>query len=43
LEDFAEMARIELSVIDEETRLRSFRTELRQQDLCYHLAQGIQG
>ena len=43
LEDFAEMARIELSVIDEETRLRSYKTELRQADLYYHLAQGIQG
>ena len=43
LEDFAEMARIELSVIDQETQLRSYKTELRQADLYYHLAQGIQG
>jgi L-arabinose isomerase len=43
LEDFAEMARIELSVIDADTRLRSYKNELRQQDLYYHLAQGIQG
>jgi len=43
LEDFAEMARIELSVIDGETRLRSYKMELRQADLYYHLAQGIQG
>ena len=43
LEDFAEMARVELSVIDAETRLRSYRTELRQADLYYHLAHGIQG
>ncbi|MCF7675793.1 MAG: L-arabinose isomerase [Akkermansiaceae bacterium] len=43
LEDFAEMARIELSVIDADTRLRSYKTELRQADLYYHLAQGIQG
>ena len=43
LEDLAEMARIELSVIDAGTRLRSYKTELRQADLYYHLAQGIQG
>ena len=43
LEDFAEMARIELSVIDGDTRLRSYKTELRQADLYFHLAQGIQG
>ena len=43
LEDFAEIAKIELSVIDEETRLRSYKNELRQADLYYHLAQGIQG
>ena len=43
LEDFAEMARIELSVIDEATRLRSYKTELRQADLYFHLAQGICG
>jgi len=43
LEDFSEMAKIELSVIDADTRLRSYKTELRQADLYYHLAQGIQG
>lgn len=43
LEDLAEMARIELSVIDADTRLRSYKNELRQQDLYYHLAQGING
>ncbi len=43
LEDFSEMAKIELSVIDADTRLRDYRNELRQQDLYYHLAQGIQG
>jgi L-arabinose isomerase len=43
LEDFAEMAKIELSVIDGDTRLRCYRNELRQQDLYFHLAQGIQG
>jgi L-arabinose isomerase len=43
LEDLAEMAKIELSVIDEDTRLRCYKTELRLADLYYHLAQGIQG
>jgi L-arabinose isomerase len=43
LEDFAEMAKIELSVIDKGTQLRSYKNELRQSDLYYHLAQGIQG
>lgn len=43
LEDFSEIAKIELSVIDADTRLRSYRNELRQQDLYFHLAQGIQG
>jgi L-arabinose isomerase len=43
LEDFAEIAKIELSVIDEDTRLRSYKNELRQQNLYFHLAQGIQG
>lgn len=43
LEDFAEIAKIELSVIDDDTRLRSYKTELRQADLYFHLAQGIQG
>ncbi|MCX6874083.1 MAG: L-arabinose isomerase [Verrucomicrobia bacterium] len=43
LEDFAEMARIELSVIDAATRLRSYQTELRQADLYFHLAHGLQG
>jgi L-arabinose isomerase len=43
LEDFSEIANIELSVIDGETRLRSYKNELRQQDLYFHLAQGIQG
>lgn len=43
LEDFSEMAKIELSVIDYQTRLRSYKNELRQADLYFHLAQGIQG
>ena len=43
LEDFAEVAGIELVVIDGSTRLREFRHELRQNDLVYALAQGIRG
>ena len=43
LEDFAEIAGIELAVIDNKTELRSFKQELRQNDLYYALAQGIKG
>jgi L-arabinose isomerase len=43
LEDFAEMAGIELAVIDAGTRLRSFKESLRNADLYHHLAQGIRG
>lgn len=43
LEDFAEIAGIEIAVIDEETSLREFQNELRQNDLYYHLAQGVKG
>ena len=41
LEDFAEIAGIELIVIDADTRLREFKNELRQNDLYYALAQGL--
>ena len=41
LEDFAEIAGIELAVIDADTKLREFKTELRQNDLYYALAQGL--
>ena len=41
LEDFAEIAGIELAVIDGGTRLREFKTGLRQSDLYYTLAQGL--
>jgi len=43
LEDFAVMAEVELSVIDQTTQLRAYRNELRHQDLYFHLAHGIQG
>ncbi|HEY8551688.1 MAG TPA: L-arabinose isomerase, partial [Vicinamibacterales bacterium] len=41
IEDFAEIAGVELVVIDENTTLRSFRRELKQNDLYYALAQGL--
>lgn len=41
IEDFAEIAGVELVVIDERTDLRSLKTELRQNDLYYALAQGL--
>jgi L-arabinose isomerase len=41
LEDFAEIAGIELVVIDAGTRLREFKTSLRHNDLYYALAQGL--
>ena len=41
IEDFAQIAGVELVVIDADTRLREFRNELRQNDLYYVLAQGL--
>jgi len=41
LEDFAEMAGIELTVIDKTTQLRSFKQDLRNNEVYYHLANGI--
>lgn len=41
IEDFAEMLGVELIVIDENTRLRELKNELRQNDLYYSLAQGL--
>ncbi|MDQ3398062.1 MAG: L-arabinose isomerase [Deinococcota bacterium] len=41
IEDFAEMAGVEVVVIDKNTRLREFKSELRQNDLYYALAQGL--
>lgn len=43
LEDFADMAKIELSVIGKNTEIRPYKNELRLADLYYHLAGGIQG
>jgi L-arabinose isomerase len=41
LEDFANIAGLELVVIDAGTKLREFKQELRQNDLYYALAQGL--
>jgi L-arabinose isomerase len=41
MEDFAEMAGIELVIIDKETRLRDFKKELRQNEVYYALAKGF--
>jgi L-arabinose isomerase len=35
VEDFAEMAGAEYVLIDRETKLRTFKTELRMNDACY--------
>ena len=43
LEDFADIAGVELVVIDAHTRLRNLKNELRQNDLTYTLAQGLRG
>ena len=39
--DFAEMAGLECVVIDEDTKLREFKKELRWNEAYYHLAKGI--
>ena len=41
LEDFAEMAGIEYLLIDETTKLSSFKKELRWNEMYYHLAKGF--
>jgi L-arabinose isomerase len=41
LEDLAEIAQIELVVIDQGTQIRSFKQELRNNEIYYHLAQGL--
>ncbi|HWA88153.1 MAG TPA: L-arabinose isomerase [Opitutus sp.] len=43
LEDFATIAGIELAVIDADTRLADFKQTLRNNEVYYHLAQGIRG
>lgn len=39
--DYAEMAGVELVVIDENTRIREFKNELRHNAVYYHLNQGV--
>lgn len=41
LEDFSEIAGIEFLLIDQDTKLSSFKKELRWNDLYYHMAKGI--
>ena len=41
LVDFAEIAGIELLVIDEDTRVAAFRKEIRWNQAYYHLARGL--
>ncbi|MBS2099815.1 L-arabinose isomerase [Carboxylicivirga linearis] len=41
MEDFAEMAGIEMVLIDENTTIPAFKNELRWNDLYYHLAKGL--
>jgi L-arabinose isomerase len=41
IEDFAEMAGVELVVIDADTKLREFKQQLRNNEIYYHLAQGL--
>lgn len=41
IEDFAEIAGVELAIIDGSTKLREFRQDLRNNEVYYHLASGI--
>ena len=41
LEDFCEIAGVEYLLIDQDTSIRSFKKELRWNDLYYHLAKGL--
>jgi L-arabinose isomerase len=41
MEDFADMAGLELVVIDAKTELRSFKQQLRTNEIYYHLAPGL--
>ena len=43
LEDFAEMAGIELVVIDGDTKVRQFKQELRWNEVCLRTEAGLQG
>jgi L-arabinose isomerase len=41
MEDFAEIAGVELAIIDRDTKLRTFQQQLRNDELYYHLAPGL--
>jgi L-arabinose isomerase len=41
MEDFADMFGVELVVIDADTRLRQFKQQLRNDEIYYHLGQGL--
>jgi L-arabinose isomerase len=41
MEDFAEIANIELVTIDASTELRDFKAQLRNNEIYYHLAPGL--
>jgi L-arabinose isomerase len=41
MEDLAEVAGVELVVIDAKTELRDFKRDLRQNEIYYHLAPGL--
>jgi len=41
MEDFAEIAGVELAIIDRDTKLRAFQQQLRSNELYYHLAPGL--
>jgi L-arabinose isomerase len=43
MEDFAEIAGIELAIIDAATAIRTFKQELLQNEVTYHLAPGLGG
>ncbi len=43
MEDLADIAGIELAVIDAATTIRTFKQELRQNEIAYHLAPGLGG
>ena len=41
MEDLAELADVELVVIDAKTELRAFKQNLRHNEMYYHLAPGL--
>lgn len=41
LEDLADIAGIELTLIDARTQLRDFKRQLREGEIYYHLAPGL--